>query len=245
MNSVKRIGRMKVSRDQVAKNRQRILEVAGTLFREKGFEGVAVADIMQHAGLTHGGFYGHFASKEDLAARSCADAVARTVNAWTALADDRSSDQLDAFVASYLSPRHRDDAGGGCVLAALGADVARQRGAVRRAFTEGIRSTVAMIARLSAASTESAISKKSTASRKSAPSPKSKVSARSVSTKSDISAALHATAPGQSDAQREHALATLSGLVGALTLARAADDPALSDEILHAALKAFSRKSAG
>ena len=59
---------MKVTRQQVAKNRQRILEVAGKLFREKGFDGVSVADIMKGAGLTHGAFYGHFASKDDLAA---------------------------------------------------------------------------------------------------------------------------------------------------------------------------------
>ncbi|HEY4835185.1 MAG TPA: TetR family transcriptional regulator, partial [Bradyrhizobium sp.] len=59
---------MKVSREQVALNRQRIVGAAGRLFREKGFDGIGVADIMQAAGLTHGGFYGHFASKEDLAA---------------------------------------------------------------------------------------------------------------------------------------------------------------------------------
>jgi len=231
---------MKVSRDQVAKNRQRILEVAGALFREKGFEGVAVADIMQRAGLTHGAFYGHFASKEDLAAQSCAEAVARTVDTWTALADDKGSDQLGAFIASYLSPRHRDDAGGGCVLAALGADVARQQGAVRSAFTAGIRSTVAMISSLSGEPAKSSSSMKSAASRKSAVSDKSKVFRNSA-----MRMPTSETVPGQTDAQREHALATLSGLVGALTLARAADDPALSDEILHAALKTFSGKSPG
>lgn len=190
---------MKVSRKQVAKNRQRILEVAGKLFRKKGFDGVGVADIMKSAGLTHGGFYGHFASKDELAAQAIAGAVAQTVDSWTALAGDRSPDQLGAFITSYLSPRHRDDPGGGCVLAALGADAARQRDAVRRAFTEGIRSVVAMLSML---------------------------------------------ATGRSNAaRREKALATLAGLVGALTLARAADDPSLSDEILHAAVATFKGKS--
>jgi TetR/AcrR family transcriptional repressor of nem operon len=189
---------MKVTRKQVAKNRQRILEVAGKLLRERGFDGVGVADIMNSAGLTHGGFYGHFASKDELAAQACEGAVAETVDTWTAAAD-QSPDQLGAFITSYLSARHRDDLGGGCVLAALSADAVRQRGAVRRAFSEGIRSTVAMLSRI---------------------------------------------APGHSNAaQREKALAMLAGLVGALTLARAADDRTLSDEILNATLASFRGRS--
>jgi TetR/AcrR family transcriptional repressor of nem operon len=192
---------MKVTRQQVAKNRQRILEVAGKLFREKGFDGVSVADIMKSAGLTHGGFYGHFASKDELAAHACAGAVAEIVEGWTALAGDKSHDQLGAYITSYLSPSHRDDLGGGCVLAALGADAVRQPGAVRRAFTDGIRSTVAMLSMI---------------------------------------------APGASNAaHREKALATLAGLVGALTLARATDDRSLSDEILNAALATLGGKSGG
>jgi TetR/AcrR family transcriptional repressor of nem operon len=170
---------MKVTRQQVAKNRHRIVEVAGKLFREKGFDGVSVADIMKSAGLTHGAFYGHFASKDDLAAQACANSVGKTQDTWTALAGD--------------------DLGGGCFLAALGTDAVRQRGAVRRAFTEGIRSTVGMLSMI---------------------------------------------APGGSNAaQREKAIATLAGLVGAVTLARAADDPTLSDEILDAALATFGGKS--
>ena len=189
---------MKVTRQQVAKNRQRILEVAGKLFREKGFDGVSVADIMKSAGLTHGAFYGHFASKDDLAAQACANCIANTQDTWTALASGKPADQLGAIVSAYATPHHRDDLGGGCVLAALGADAVRQRGAVRRAFTEGIRSTVAMLSMI---------------------------------------------APGGSNAaQHEKALATLAGLVGALTLARADDDPRLSDEILNAALATFGGK---
>ena len=192
---------MKVTRQQVAKNRQRILEVAGKLFREKGFDGVSVADIMKSAGLTHGAFYGHFASKEDLAAQACANSVADTQDTWTALASDNPADQLGAIVSAYATPRHRDNLGGGCVLAALGAEAVRQRGAVRSAFTHGIRSTVAMLSMI---------------------------------------------APGASNAaQREKALSTLAGLVGAVILARAADDTTLSDEILNAALATFGGKSAG
>jgi TetR/AcrR family transcriptional repressor of nem operon len=186
---------MKVSREQVARNRQQIIEVASKLFREKGFDGIGVADIMHSAGLTHGGFYGHFASKDDLAAQASARAFSATVGALAAAEESGSGDQLEAFVASYLSPRHRDDMGGGCVLAALGSDAGRQRGAVRGAFTEGLRATITRLMRI---------------------------------------------APGSSqEAQRQQALATLAGLVGALTLARAVDDPELSNEFLNAGVAAF------
>jgi len=67
---------MRVSREQAEANREKILEVAGTLFRERGFDGTAVDDIMRRAGLTHGGFYGHFGSKDDLAAETCARVMA-------------------------------------------------------------------------------------------------------------------------------------------------------------------------
>lgn len=99
---------MKVTREQVANNRQLILEVAGRLFCEKGFDGVSVADIMKSAGLTHGGFYGHFASKDEFAAQACANAVAKTMDTWTAVAGDKFPDQFGAIVSSYVTPRHRD-----------------------------------------------------------------------------------------------------------------------------------------
>ena len=194
----RRVG-LKVTREQVAKNRQRSLEVAGQLFREKGFDGVSVAEIMKSAGLTHGAFYGHFASKDDLAAQACVSCIAKTLDTWSALVSDNRADQLGAIVSDYATPRHRDDLRGGCVLAALGADAVRQRGAVRGVLTEGIRSIVAMLSMI---------------------------------------------APGRSNvAQREKALATLAGLVGSVILARAADDPTLSDEILDAALATFGGKS--
>src|SRR3981081_1665376 len=76
---------MKVSREQAAENRARVIEVAGKLFREKGFDGIGVADIMKGAGLTHGGFYGQFKSKDDLAAQACAQSLERSVARWTRL----------------------------------------------------------------------------------------------------------------------------------------------------------------
>ena len=78
---------MKVSREQAAQNRERILDAAAQLFRERGFDGIGVADLMEAAGLTHGGFYGHFSSKEDLMAQACARALTRSLEVWNKRAD--------------------------------------------------------------------------------------------------------------------------------------------------------------
>jgi TetR/AcrR family transcriptional repressor of nem operon len=120
---------MKVSREQVAENRQRILEVAGQLFRKKGFEAVGVAEIMKTAGLTHGGFYGYFASKDDLIVH----ALSHAIGTHKSVATD-----LGGFVEEYLSPRHRDDLGGGCPIAGLAADTLRQTREARAAVTDGV-----------------------------------------------------------------------------------------------------------
>jgi len=130
---------MKVSREQAAANRERILDAAARLFREKGFDGIGVADLMQDAGLTHGGFYGQFASKEDLAAQACARTLERSASRWDRVIGDKTGNPLQAIAESYLSPRHRDDAGRGCALAALAAEAARRGPAVKRAFTRGVR----------------------------------------------------------------------------------------------------------
>jgi TetR/AcrR family transcriptional repressor of nem operon len=126
-----------VTRERAAANREKILDVAGTLFRERGFDGIGVADIMKRAGLTHGGFYGHFASKEDLAAEITQRILGR--EGWLQRVTGTSNPSLGAVVRKYLSPRHRDDAGHGCLFAALGSDAVRQPRSVRRAFTDGLR----------------------------------------------------------------------------------------------------------
>ena len=186
---------MKVSREQAAENRARVLVVAGKLFREKGFDGISVADIMKGAGLTHGGFYGHFASKDDLATEACTRALGG--DDWAERVAGRPDPSLGAVVRGYLSPRHRDDLAHGCLFAALGSDAVRQPRAVRRAFTEAVRFRVDALLKL---------------------------------------------LPGRSaDARRTRALATMAGLVGALVLSRAVDDPRLSDEILHAAATTLGR----
>lgn len=138
---------MKVSRAQAIENRERVVAVAAALFRQHGLDGIGVADLMQQAGLTHGGFYKNFDSKDDLAAEACSRALVRSAERWTALADgvDRP---LDALVARYLSAAHRDDPGGGCLYASLAPDAARRDGRLRRVFTDGLRPLVESLARM-------------------------------------------------------------------------------------------------
>jgi TetR/AcrR family transcriptional regulator, transcriptional repressor for nem operon len=139
---------MKVTREQAAQNRQRILDVAAQLFREHGFEGIGVADLMKEAGLTHGGFYGHFSSKDDLIAQASARELTRSLEHWSNFAGRASDDPLSAVAGTYLTRSHRDNPGTGCVLAALGPDVSRQGPAVRRAVTDYVRSVVDLLAKL-------------------------------------------------------------------------------------------------
>lgn len=139
---------MRVSRAEAAQNRERIIEVAAKLFRERGFDGIGVADLMKCAGLTHGGFYGHFASKEDLMAQACGRALDGSLDRMRQLAERSGDTALSAIATAYLSPAHRDRLGEGCVLAALGAEAARHGSPVRSAFTQGVRSAVDMLAQL-------------------------------------------------------------------------------------------------
>jgi TetR/AcrR family transcriptional repressor of nem operon len=168
------------------RNKERVIEVAGHLFRERGFDGVGIEDLMAGAGLTRGGFYKSFASKEGLVEAACRQAVERSAETWdTLLAQD---DPLAALADFYLSAPHRDNPAKGCPYAALAAEAHRRPNPVRRVFTEGIGGAITRMARLM---------------------------------------------PGRAaDRRRESAVAALAGMVGALILARAVEDPALSDEIL-------------
>lgn len=171
---------MRVTREKMAENRRRILDAASALFRAKGVEAVSVAEVMKAAGLTHGGFYGHFASKDDLVAKTLAHAL--VVEAAEGL-------DLRAYVAAYLSPRHRDNAAGGCPTAGLAAEIRHHTPASRAAIADGFRS---QIDRLTEAF------------------------------------------PGADGAaKRSGAVGSWAAMIGALILARAVDDPALSDEILQ------------
>jgi TetR/AcrR family transcriptional regulator, transcriptional repressor for nem operon len=124
---------MKVSREQMAENRQRILEVASRLFREKGFEAVGVAEVMKALGLTHGGFYGHFSSKDDLIVQALAHALGERNGATLPVRE---------YMDEYLSPRHRDNRAGGCPISGLAADTLRQTPEARSAVTDGVRGQI-------------------------------------------------------------------------------------------------------
>ena len=177
---------MRQSREEKAKTHERIIELASHRIRESGMESPGVAEIMQAAGLTHGGFYKHFASRDDLiaeAAERAYEAADRTVHELT----DDAEDPLGAFVDWYVSAHHRDDRGAGCPVVALGDDVQRGNDRVRGAYTEQVERYLSNLERFLG---------------------------------------------GGEDARRRATVA-LSTLVGSLMLARAVDDPALSDEILR------------
>jgi TetR/AcrR family transcriptional repressor of nem operon len=126
---------MKVTREQAKLNRERVVETAARLFRERGFEGVGVADLMKAAGLTHGGFYGQFDSKEHLMAEACEQALEQSEHLWREALEHAPKRPLTALASYYLSRKHRDNPGAGCVVAGLSAEAARQGPIVRAAFT--------------------------------------------------------------------------------------------------------------
>jgi TetR/AcrR family transcriptional regulator, transcriptional repressor for nem operon len=186
---------MRVSREQASENRERVLDVAAKLFRERGFNGVGVAELMKAAGLTHGGFYGQFESKEELMAQASARASEGVLERWRESAA-QSPDPLSALVAFYVSVSHRDEPGGGCIVSALGAEAAREGPKVRHVVANAAKSLLETLA---------------------------------------------GVVPGKSKAEkRQRAAVTLASMVGAIVLARAVDDEALSKEILRAVRKAAS-----
>jgi TetR/AcrR family transcriptional repressor of nem operon len=137
---------MRVSRAQAAASREKILDAAARGFREHGLDGIGVADLMKEAGFTHGGFYAHFASKEDLMAQACARALDGSLERWRRLAADDPKRGVRAFVDHYLSPRHLSDPGAGCTIAALASDLARQGPGVRGAVTSRLRGLMEILA---------------------------------------------------------------------------------------------------
>ncbi|MDH6705895.1 TetR/AcrR family transcriptional repressor of nem operon [Kitasatospora sp. MAA19] len=182
----------RVSRAEAERRRRQVIDSTARLIREKGADQVSVPQAMATAGLTHGGFYRHFASKDDLVAQALGAAFAERREAMDHLADEPAAEGRTPraeFLARYLSTPHRDNPGQGCAAAALAADAARAEPGtpLRTAFTAGLRDLVDGFQYL--------------------PDP----------------------------AEREAALADLSTLVGALLLARASEDPALSAEFLAAA----------
>lgn len=141
---------MRVSREQAARNREHVIDTAARLFREKGYSGIGVADLMKEAGLTHGGFYGNFDSKEDLMAAACVRAFDGATDRWRVLLETAPETALAQIVASYLSRRHVDHPGAGCALAALGGELARLGEPVRDIASAGVRAQIDMLAPLMA-----------------------------------------------------------------------------------------------
>lgn len=190
---------MRLTSEQTRQNRQLILETASRLFRLHGVESVAVADIMKDAGFTHGGFYNHFTSKEELAAEAVACSFEKSACSLAEkFASGRSPQKaLERVIAEYLSPEYRDSSTGGCPAAALPADAARNGKEVQTAFADGIESYLEIFA---------------------------------------------ARMDGNKQEARQHAVALLSGLVGALMLSRAVkkSNPKFSDELLSSARKRLS-----
>ena len=139
---------MRVSRSQAAENRQTVINVASRLFRERGFDGIGLKDLMAGAGLTQGAFYKQFASKEDLAAQASRRALESASRRWSDAVAANPEDPLGAVIAFYLSPEHRAEKMDGCPVVALGSDAARQGSDVKASFEAGIKAHLEILGRL-------------------------------------------------------------------------------------------------
>ena len=133
---------MKVSREQADANHERIVDVASRMFREKGFDGVSVAELMTAAGLTHGGFYGHFGSKDDLVSEAATRAFDRSGEAWTSIGSD-SDKPFSALVDRYLDEAKLSKPGTACMFAMLAPEASRRGRGVKHVFADGFRSLTA------------------------------------------------------------------------------------------------------
>lgn len=136
---------MRVSRQQAEENRQTVIDVASRLFREHGFDGIGLKDLMAGAGLTQGAFYKQFESKDDLAAKASRRALENASGRWAAAAQANPQDPLAAVIAFYLSMGHRAERMDGCPVVALGSDAARQGPEVKASFEAGIREYLEML----------------------------------------------------------------------------------------------------
>ena len=173
---------------------ERIVAVAARAIRRSGYDVTGVADIMKEAGLTHGAFYSHFASREAMLAEAAGKACAESSSAVAdVVASVPPSQALEALLRAYLSKEHLAQIEAGCPLAALGSETSRQAADVRRVTTRHLKEMVDLAARQSP--------------------------------------------DWGKPAAHARALATISTMVGALMLARAVDDPALSDSLREAALQ--------
>jgi TetR/AcrR family transcriptional repressor of nem operon len=138
---------MRYSREHKLETHERIVKRASVRLREKGAHGIGVADLMKDAGLTHGGFYAHFDSREALVIEAFAYAMDRSTERWRKLGEQTPPEKrLAAIVDSYLTTTHRDDPGHGCAVPTLGAEIARESPKTRKAFAAKLEQMVDMIA---------------------------------------------------------------------------------------------------
>jgi TetR/AcrR family transcriptional regulator, transcriptional repressor for nem operon len=138
---------MRYSREHKLETHARIVKKASVRLREKGAHGIGVADLMKEAGLTHGGFYAHFDSREALVVEAFTHAMDRAIERWRKAAEQIPQDKrFCSIVETYLSPAHRDDPGNGCAVPTLGAEIARESPKTRRAFAAKLEQLIEMIA---------------------------------------------------------------------------------------------------
>ena len=192
-----RLGTKRATQSRKEMTHERIVEVAARAIRRSGYAGTGVADIMREAGLTHGGFYAHFASREALLAeaadRAGAEAVSLSANIAAAA---KPGESLQSMMHAYLSQEHLEGVENGCPVAALGSEMHRQATEVRHAATRHIKEMIDVVAR---------------------------------------------QLPGWgTPSAHEQAMFMVSSMIGTMVLARAVDDPKLSEALREAALKNFS-----
>src|SRR5712672_1110165 len=140
-------GSMRYSKEHKQETHARIVKKASVRLREKGAHGIGVADLMKEAGLTHGGFYAHFDSREALVIEAFAYAMDRSTERWRKIAEQTAPEKrLATIVESYLTPVHRDDPGHGCAVPTLGAEIARESAKTRKAFAAKLEQMIDMMA---------------------------------------------------------------------------------------------------
>jgi TetR/AcrR family transcriptional repressor of nem operon len=138
---------MRYSKEHKLETHARIVKKASVRLREKGAHGIGVADLMKEAGLTHGGFYAHFDSREALVVEASADTMDRSTERWRRLAEQLPAEKrLAAIVDGYLTAAHRDDPGHGCAVSALGAEIARESPKTRKVFAVKLEQMIDVVA---------------------------------------------------------------------------------------------------
>ncbi|SHN17506.1 TetR/AcrR family transcriptional regulator [Roseibium suaedae] len=139
---------MRVSREKAAENRETVINVASRLFREHGFDGIGLKDLMKGAGLTQGAFYKQFASKEDLAVLASRRAFESASHRWSDAIEAHPENPLGAVLAFYLSMDHREEKMEGCPIVGLGSDAARQGSDVKSSFEDGVKTHLEVLGEL-------------------------------------------------------------------------------------------------